>query len=77
MSESCLQEQILGISGQSRKDLVHHNNTCSSSDSYIFFHMERKFWRQVTGLGSLMEVGGASSDTLGAPQGPEGHFLLP
>ena len=21
--------------------------------------------------------GGASSDTLGAPQGPEGHFLLP
>lgn len=58
VSKSCSQEQILGISGQSRKDLVHHNNTCSSSDSYIFFHMERKFWRQVTGLGSLMEVGG-------------------
>lgn len=66
VSKGCLWEQSLGISGQSRKDLV-HDNTYSSSNSYIFFHMERRFWKQVTGLGSLMEVGGASSDTLGAP----------
>ena len=57
VSEGHLWEQILGIRGQSREDLVYPlsmssiflHNTYSSRNPYssLFLHLERKFWKQV------------------------------